>query len=344
MLESVNSQMVFEATLFLGTFLLSMFLTPFYTHFAYKYKWWKRKRTTDLSGKKLTVVAKLQKENTNRHFPTMAGLVGLVAVAGVTLVCNLWRSQTWLVLAGFVGGGVVGLIDDIINVAGMGRGLAGMRSSVKFILIAVIGAGLGWFFAVKMGWTSIYVPFYGPFELGVVGMIGLFAFAVVATGNAVNMSDGLDGLAGGLSMIAYGAFGIIALIQGQFMLAGFCLTVIGWLLSYVWFNVPPARFMMGDVGSFALGAGLGVVAMMTNCFLLLPVIGLVFVMETGSVILQNLSKKLRHGKKIWLATPIHHHFDAIGWGKAKIVMRFWVLAAVFACFGVFLALGGGMVG
>jgi phospho-N-acetylmuramoyl-pentapeptide-transferase len=210
-------------------------------------------------------------------------------------------------------------------------------------MIAAIGVGLGWFFATRLEWTSIYVPFMGSIEIGVVGMIALFAFAVVATGNAVNMSDGLDGLAGGLSMIAYGAFGVIALLQGQFGLAGFCFTVMGWLLSYVWFNVPPARFMMGDVGSFALGAGLGVVAMMTNCLLLLPVIGVMFVVETGSVILQNLSKKIRH-KKIWLATPIHHHFEAKEWGEAKIVMRFWVVAGVFACLGVFMALGSGIAG
>ena len=342
MLEGINHAMLFEMVLALGTFLFSMFLTPFYTYIAYKQQWWKKKRATALTGEKLTVVAKLQAENKRRHFPTMAGIIGLIAVTVVTLICNLSREQTWLVLAAYVGGGIVGLIDDIINVSGAGKGVAGLRSSLKFTMMAAVGLGLGWFFACRLGWTSIFVPYFGPFELGVVGMILLFAFAVVATGNAVNMSDGLDGLAGGLCMIAYGAFGVIALLQGQFGLAGFCFTVIGWLLSYVWFNVPPARFMMGDVGSFALGAGLGVVAMMTNTFLLLPVIGIVFVAETGSVILQTISKKIR-GKKIWLATPIHHHFDAIGWGQAKIVMRFWVVAGVFACVGVFIALGSGLI-
>ena len=334
--------MLFEMVLALGTFLFSMFLTPFYTYIAYKQQWWKKKRATALTGERLTVVAKLQAENKRRHFPTMAGIVGLIAVTVVTLVCNLTREQTWLVLAAYVGGGIVGLVDDIINISGAGKGVAGLRSSLKFTMMAAVGLGLGWFFACRLGWTSIYIPYMGPFELGIVGMILLFAFAVVATGNAVNMSDGLDGLAGGLCMIAYGAFGVIALLQGQFGLAGFCFTVIGWLLSYVWFNVPPARFMMGDVGSFALGAGLGVVAMMTNTFLLLPVIGIVFVAETGSVILQTISKKIRK-KKIWLATPIHHHFDAIGWGQAKIVMRFWVVAGVFACVGVFIALGSGLI-
>lgn len=172
--------------------------------------------------------------------------------------------------------------------------------------------------------------------------MAVFAFAVVATSNAVNISDGLDGLAGGICMLAYGAFGVIAMFQGQWMLFGFCMTVVGWLLSYVWFNVPPARFMMGDVGSFALGAGLGVVAMMTNSFFLLPIIGGLLVVEAGSSLLQMISKKF-FGKKIFISAPIHHHLEAKGWGEAKIVMRFWVIAGVLALIGVFLATTGGIV-
>lgn len=143
-------------------------------------------------------------------------------------------------------------------------------------------------------------------------------------------------------MIAYGAYGIIALFQGQWMLTGFCLTVVGWLLSYIWFNVPPARFMMGDTGSFALGAGLGVVAMMTNAFFLLPIIGILFVVEAGSSLIQIFWKKVFH-KKLLISAPIHHHLEAQGWGEAKIVMRFWVIAGVFAIVGVFLAVQGGIV-
>lgn len=186
------------------------------------------------------------------------------------------------------------------------------------------------------------VPFVGRIEIGAVGMILLFTFAVVATANSVNISDGLDGLSGGLSMIAYGAYGIIALFQGQVYLFGFCMIVIGWLLSYVWFNLPPARFMMGDSGSFALGAGLGVVSMMTGAFLLLPIIGLMFVVETGSSLLQITSKKLFH-RKIFIAAPLHHHFEAKGWGEAKIVMRFWIIAVVCAILGVYLAAIGGII-
>ena len=341
-IETINHEIFYGLILAIAGFMFSMALTPFYTHLAYKYKFWKKQKKTTVDGKALPIMTKLHAHKFKRVFPTMAGIVGVVAVTIVTWVFNLDRGQTWLPLAGFLGGAIVGVIDDIINVFGSGRGAAGLRGPVKFILISLVGLALGWFFTVKLGWTAIFVPFLGSFEIGVVAMTLIFAFAVVATSNAVNISDGLDGLSGGLSLIAYGAFGIIAMLQGNMLLFGFCMTVAGWLLSYIWFNVPPARFMMGDTGSFALGAGLGVVAMMTNSFLLLPVIGLVFVVDTGSSLIQIFSKKFFH-RKIFISAPIHHHLEAIGWGEAKIVMRFWIIAGVCAIIGIFLATSGGIV-
>lgn len=339
---TINSEVFHGLLLALAGFLFSMALTPFYTHFAYKYKFWKKQKTTTVDGKDLPVMRKLHAHKFKHVFPTMAGLVGVVAVTAVTWIFNLDRGQTWLPLVGFLGGALVGVIDDVINIFGSGRGAAGLRGPVKFALITIVGLVLGWFFAVKLGWTTILIPFFGDFEVGIVGMILIFAFAVVATSNAVNISDGLDGLSGGLAMMAYGAYGIIAFLQGNLLLFGFCLTVVGWLLSYIWFNVPPARFMMGDTGSFALGAGLGVVAMMTNSFLLLPIIGLPFVIEAGSSLLQLTWKKFFH-KKLFISAPLHHHLEAIGWGEAKIVMRFWIIAGVCAIMGVFLAATGGAI-
>ena len=342
MMDTLSGEGFYELVLALAAFFLAMFLTPIYTHFAYKYKFWKKQKKTTASGDALPVMTKLHAHKFKREFPTMAGVVGVATVFIVTFVCNWHRGQTWLPIAGFVGGSIVGLIDDLINVFGDGHGAAGLRAPVKFGMITAIGLWLGWFFAFKLGWTDMMIPFIGDFEFGTVGMMLLFAFAVMATSNAVNISDGLDGLAGGLMMIAYGAFGVIALFQGQWQLAGFCGTVVGWLLSYVWFNVPPARFMMGDVGSFALGSGLGVVAMMTNSFFLLPVIGLLLVIEAGSSLIQMISKKF-FGKKIFISAPIHHHLEAKGWGEAKIVMRFWVIAAIAGVIGVFLAAAGGII-
>lgn len=339
---SIGGEMFYGLILSLGSFLLAMFLTPIYTHFAYKYKFWKKQKKTAIDGKALPVMTKLHEHKFKRVFPTMAGIIGVITVAVVTYVCNWDRGQTWLPLFGFLGGSFVGLIDDMINVFGDGHGAAGLRAPVKFAMITAVGLLLGWYFAVKLGWSSIHIPFVGEWILPWWVMMAVFGFAVVATSNAVNISDGLDGLAGGICMLAYGAFGVIAMFQGQWMLFGFCMTVVGWLLSYVWFNVPPARFMMGDVGSFALGAGLGAVAMMTNSFFLLPIIGGLLVVEAGSSLLQMVSKKF-FKRKIFISAPIHHHLEAKGWGEAKIVMRFWVIAGVLALVGVFLAATGGII-
>ncbi|MCL1840046.1 phospho-N-acetylmuramoyl-pentapeptide-transferase [Candidatus Saccharibacteria bacterium] len=341
MLGQINAEMVYELVLSLGAFLLAMFLTPIYTYFAYKYKWWKKQKTVAVTGEELKVMNKLHEHKIKRHFPTMAGIIFVIAVGVTTFLCNWSREQTWLPLIAFVGGAMIGLIDDLINIFGH-KSVAGLRAPVKFLMISVLAVGMGWWFAVRLGWTGVYLPFVGLINIGVIGMIILFAFAVVAMSNAVNISDGLDGLAGGLAMLAYGSFGVIALMQGQWGLAGFCLTVVGALLSYIWFNVYPARFMMGDVGSFALGAGLGVVAMMTNSFFLLPIIGVLFVVEAGSSLIQIVAKKVFH-KKIFISAPIHHHLQAKGWEESKVVMRFWVIGGVLAFIGIFLALGGGII-
>ena len=341
-METISDEIFQGLILALAGFLFSMLFTPIYTHFTYKYKFWKKQKQTTVDGKALPIMTKLHAHKFKRVFPTMAGLIGVLSVTAVTWIFNLDRGQTWLPLAGFLGGAFVGAIDDMINIFGSGRGAAGLRGPVKFFLISMVGLALGWFFAFKLGWVDILVPFVGDFAIGGVWTMLIFAFAVVATSNAVNITDGLDGLSGGLAMMAYGAYGVIALFQGSIMLFGFCLTVVGWLLSYIWFNVPPARFMMGDTGSFALGAGLGVVSMMTNSFLLLPIIGLPFVVETGSSLIQLMSKKFFH-KKVFISAPLHHHLEAKGWGEAKIVMRFWIIAGVCAILGVFIAAAGGAI-
>ena len=337
----LTDEMVHMLVISMAAFLLAMFLTPIYTHFAYKYKFWKKQRTTTTTGEKLQVFNKLHAHKFTRHFPTMAGIIGVVTIAVITLFFNLDRAQTWLPLAALLGGGLVGLLDDIINIFGTGKGVAGLRSSIKFAMIAILGLALGWFFHYKLGYDAVHIPFVGDLQLGW-AMVLLFAFAVVATGNAVNISDGLDGLAGGILSISYAAFGVIALLQGNYGIAAFCFTVVGALLSYVWFNVYPARFMMGDVGSFAFGAALGVVAMLTNSIMLLPVIGILLVVEAGSSLIQIFSKKV-FKRKIFISAPIHHHLEAKGWQETKITMRFWIISAMAAFIGVVIALAGGIV-
>ena len=341
LLQNMTTEMTHIFLLSVASFILAMMLTPVYTYFAYRYKFWKKQRSVSLDGKKLEVFTKLHEAKFRRNIPTMAGIIGLASILIVTLLLNLDRAETWLPLAALVGGGLVGLVDDIINIRGLGGGVAGLRSGLKFLLIVSLGLVLGWFFYAKLGVDNFHVPFYGELSIGWL-IVPLFAFAVVATGNAVNISDGLDGLAGGLLAISFATFGGIALLQNSILLAGFCFTVVGVLLSYLWFNIHPARFFMGDVGSFAYGAALGVVAMLTDSLLLLPVIGLLFVVEAGSSLIQILSKRF-FGRKIFISAPIHHHLEAIGWPETKVTMRFWIIGCVMAFVGVMLALAGGHI-
>lgn len=324
-----------------AAFLVAMLLTPLYTYLAYRYKFWKKQRATSTTGEKLEVFTKLHANKFKRNIPTMAGLIGIIAIIIITACFNLDRAETWLPLAALVGGGIVGLLDDLINIRGEGTGVAGLRSNIKFAMISALALALGWWFFKNIGVDAVHLPFVGDLTLGWL-IVPLFAFAVVATSNAVNISDGLDGLAGGLLVISFGTFGLIALLQGQVLLAGFCFTVVGALLSYLWFNIYPARFFMGDVGSFAFGTSLGVVAMMTNTLFLLPIIGIIFVVEAGSSLIQIVSKKFFH-RKIFLSAPIHHHLEAEGWPETKVTMRFWVIACVAGFLGVLLALAGGHI-
>lgn len=249
---NITNHLIVSALFSLAGFILAMGLTPLYTFFAYKYEFWKKQKTASVTGEALTVVNKLHAKKIARHIPTMAGVIGVIAVVVLTVLLNLKREQTWLPLAGLAGGAAIGLIDDILNVWGSNRKDAGLRAPVKFAMIIALSGFLAWFFAFKLHFTTVMIPFIGNFEIGY-WMVPLFIFAIVATSNAVNISDGLDGLAGGLLSAAFGAFGIIALVQNQHNLAAFCFTVLGALLAYLWFNVYPARFFMGDVGSFAWG-------------------------------------------------------------------------------------------
>jgi phospho-N-acetylmuramoyl-pentapeptide-transferase len=321
-------------------FVLSILLTPLYTSAAFSGKWWKKARTTSITGEQAVVYQKLHAAKHERHIPTMAGIIFVLATVIVTLVANLSRSQTWLPLAAMAGAGVIGLLDDFINIRSVGGGIAGMRAKIKALLLVIVALIGGWWFYDKLGVHAVHIPFFSAWHIGWL-IIPLFVLVVFSTANAVNMTDGLDGLAGGLAAIAFGAYAIIALIEKKYGLSGFCMTIVGAVLAYTWFNIYPARFFMGDVGSFALGTALGVVAMLTDTVFLLPVIALIFVVEIGSVALQIISKKLRHGKKIFLSSPIHHHFEAKGWPETKVTMRFWVIGQVMGIIGIVLFILGG---
>ncbi len=287
--------------------------------------------------------------------PTMGGIViwasvflVAFALAGAcwvmgegSVACRasfLSRGQTWLPLALMGGAAVIGLIDDYLNIrrlgSGKGGGLRERERILSYGLIAVVGA---WWFFTRLSWDQIHVPFVGTYEVGW-WYIPFFILVVVATSHSVNETDGLDGLAGGTLLASFAAYAIIAWSQGRFDLATFCAAIMGGLIGFLWFNVNPADVFMGDTGAMSLGTALAVVALMTNQPLLLILIGLPFVVETASVLIQITSKKLRNGKKVFLSSPLHHHLQAIGWSEPRIVMRFWMISFILAGVGTVIAL------
>lgn len=320
------------------SFGVTMAFTPVLTHFLYKYKVWKKQqKESAVGGDKTPIYRKLHAEKHRRNLPTMAGVLIVGVVIVVTLLFNLSRSQTFLPLFIIGSFAVIGIINDVINVKGIGKSY-GLSSKLKLILLLALSAFAAWWFYEKLGWDSIHIPAMGDFTIGW-WYIPLFMLVIVATSNAVNITDGLDGLAGGLLAIAFGSYAVIALGREQIGLSAFCGTVMGAVLAYTWFNIYPARFIMGDTGSIALGATLGAIAMLTNSVVVLPIIGFIFVIDTGSSLLQIISKRI-FKRKIWVCAPLHHHFEAKGWPEAKVTMRFWVIGAVFAILGLAIGLIG----
>lgn len=257
-----------------------------------------------------------------------------------SFVCDLSflsRSQTWLPIGSLLGAALIGLVDDYWNIRRWGPKGGGLRARhrlLSYLLVAGIGA---WWFYTKLGWQHLHIPFVGTYEIGWL-YIPFFLLTIVATSHSVNVTDGLDGLAGGLLVAAFGAYTVIAWSQGKTDLATLCAAVIGALVGFLWFNINPAKVFMGDTGSMPLGTLLAIVALMTNQPLLLLIIALPFVFESISVILQVTSKKLRGGKKIFRSAPVHHHFQAVGWTEPQIVMRAWLVGFVCAGLGGVLAL------
>lgn len=316
-----------------AAFLIAVAWTPVLTHLLYKYDIGKKIR----DSKAAPIMAALHAKKAGT--PTMGGLLIWITAAIITVIFNFSRSATWLPLFCLVATGIVGAVDDFMNVKGVGEKGGGLSLKQKFPVYALIAAVGAWWFYSKLGWDSLHIPGIGDFSIGV-WYIPLFIIMLVWMAFASNETDGLDGLAGGIFALSYGAYAIIALTNGQTGLAVFCATIMGALLAFLWFNIPPARFFMGDTGSMALGMTLGVVAFLTNQVIVLPLITLVFTIEGLSFLIQFASKKLRNGKKVFLSSPIHHHFEAIGWPEYKVTMRFWIIGAVSTVGGLALAIIG----
>lgn len=325
------------------SFLIALLLTPGFAKTLIKLKLRKNLRETTIGGEAAEIFRSLhiKKEGT----PTMGGLLIWLVTLGVILISPLFqyfnvtrfslfnRNETYLPLFTLVTVGALGALDDVLNVKKIGK-THGMTVKFKMLWLTIFGLAGGWWFHAKLGYDFIHVPGLGDLQLGF-WYIPLFAIIIVASANAVNFTDGLDGLAGGLLVISFTALGIISYLHGLVILTAFCGVIVGTTLAFLWFNIPPALFYMGDTGALALGATMGVIAMLTDSLVILPFIAFVYVIETLSVIIQIVSKKLFH-RKVFKIAPLHHHFEAVGWPEGKVVMRFWILGGFTAVLGVIL--------
>lgn len=342
--------------LFLSAFasIFAILWTPILTRFLYKYKLWKKEaRKKTITGENAEVFYSLHKER-EKTVPRFGGLLiwvtTLITIYFFFFISKftdniilknfnfLSRKETWLPLFALVTGSLVGFFDDLLQVFNKGRYIGGgMSFKTRFLIVLLIGLiGASWFY-FKLGWDTIHIPFLGDFFIGIL-YIPLFIVVMLSCW-AGGVIDGLDGLAGGVFASIFGAFSVIAFSQGKIDLSAFCGVIAGTLLAFLWFNIPPARFYMGETGVLGITSTLCVVTFLTNSVFILPIIGGLLVVEVASILVQLFSKKIRK-KKIFLSTPIHQHLEAKGWPHYKITMRFWILGIVLAIIGVVISLLG----
>jgi len=340
-------------------FFIGIVITPLLSAWLYKHRMWKKKAGKGIGyGGGATPYFDTLHSQTDTNTPRMGGMViwGSVLLTTFLLVTLhvlfpesifsqldfLSRSQTWLPLSALVVGAIVGFLDDLLIVTGKGKHFAGgLPLTQRLLVVGLTALGIAWWFYEKLEVTSISLIGYGSIELGFlfIPFFVLVAIAIYASG----IIDGIDGLSGGIFMFIFSAYAGIALFQNQIDLAAYSATLVGGILAFLWFNIPPARFYMTETGIMALTMTLTVVAFMTDTIAdgegvsVLPIIGALLVLTVLSNIIQVTSKKV-FGKKVFKIAPLHHHFEAIGWPKEKVTMRYWVLGFVSAIIGILLAI------
>jgi len=325
------------------SFIAALLVTPLVFGFILKFNLRKQIRTSDTAP----IFSKLHQGKSGT--PTMGGIIIWGTVLGLAIV--FWvldmlfdgffeylnfvdRAETFLPIAALVIGSFLGLFDDILGVLKIGPKGGGLTVSRKLLVYTLISAvGAWWFYSPNiLDWQVLHVPFLNNFDIGA-WYIPIFMFIIVASAFSSNETDGLDGLLGGVSLFAFGALSVVAFSLGRFDLAAMSAAIVGALLAFLWFNIYPAKFFMGDTGSMGLGITLGVITMLTNTVFLLPLFFFIPVVESASVIIQVFSKKV-FKRKVFLSAPIHHHFEALGWPESQVTMRFWIISVIFAALGL----------
>ena len=335
-----------------AAFFLALLFTPIATHFFYKYKMWKKySRNLNASSSDFH---KIHNETEELKTPRVGGIIIWFSALLTTLIFFLIpiffpsdlankmnflsRNQTLIPFFTLLFCSLVGLWDDLLQIYGTGKFARDDKSWRKWkaILVTLISLLIGVWFFYKLDMISIHIPFGGELYLGIL-IIPFFVLVSLATFSG-GVIDGIDGLSGGVLASIFTAYGIIAFANNQIDLAAFSMVLVGVTLAFLWFNIPPARFYMGETGIMGLTITLATLAFLTDSVLILPIVAMPLVVTTLSDLIQMASKKWRNGKKVFRVAPLHHHFEAIGWSAHKVVMRFWVFSIIFSIIGVILTI------
>ncbi len=332
-----------------------MLLTPVATHYFYKYRMWRRvSRENNIPTEKATGFSKIHDSAAEVSTPRTGGMIIWISViltlAVISLIDFLFirnpadkmyfitRTQTLLPFFTLVIASLIGLGDDFLQIFGKGKWTTDpiMLRYFKIGIILLLGFIISFWFYFKLGKTGLYVPWLGMVNLGylfipffIIVMISLWSTSVI---------DGVDGLSGGVLASIFTAYTLISYFNGQPQIATFCAVITGATLAFLWFNIPPARFYMGESGMIGLTVTLSVISFLTNTVLLLPIIAFPLFITSLSNVIQIGSRKLRNGKKVFLYAPLHHHLEALGWPKYKVTMRYWIVGIIMAMIGVIIAL------
>ncbi len=336
------------------TFFLGVLITPFFTDIFYKYRMWKKSPRTETGDITTDDFAKIHNTKGELSTPRVGGVIIWVSVSltvffiyvmyilfpsELTEKLNFFsRSQTLVPLGTLLLASLIGLADDFMQIFGTGSYAKDniIYRKVKIFTVCLIGLAISSWFYFKLDMNTLHIPFGGDIYIGL-WFIPLFILVMLAV-FSTSVIDGIDGLSGGVLTSIFTAYAIIAFVNNQIDIAALCAVIAGGTLAFLWFNIPPARFYMGETGMLGLTITLAVIAFLTNSVLVLPIIALPLVLTSLSVIIQMISYKYFGKRRVFRVAPLHHHFEAIGWSKEKVVMRYWIVSVVFAIVGVIFAL------
>lgn len=339
------------------SFIIGVIVAPAIGRFLVRHKLWKKKNVSKtIDGKDATITASLHNDEKS-PVPRLGGVVVWGSVFATALL--LWsiskvyptvftekldfisRNQTWLPLFAMLVGALVGGLDDLLVVEAFGSKLnsyigGGLSFPIRLLAVSSLGLFAGWWFYFKLGVDSVHIPFYGDFQMG--GLLFILFFIIVTLATfSTGVIDGVDGLSGGVMSAVFTAYGMIAYLHGQVDIATLCFVIVGGIMAFLWFNIPPAMFYLTETGMLALSLSLSVIAFLTDAVMYLPIIAFPLLVTTASVILQLFWKRV-FKKKLFLVAPLHHHFQAKGWPAYKVAMRYWIVSYMCAMLGVITVL------